>query len=624
MTLLPTTAMAATPKNDAEIQERIDELIAMFSGKYFTVNQGPCLKDGREKSHGCENCNTTEIVKAKWFKERFGNVKTTQFQSTGKSCVGFAWFAEWYIFRENNQDSVKRKEFQKMKFTYDELSKYAKKGDLVSVGGHSFILISYDETGVRVLDSNWKDLHCKVFEHRIKYTNSKYKNKECKVTKCYSVSAGKSSVVEEKDPGKNVKSTLSFSLPAKSYPEGTIQKGKSFVLKGTIASNYKITYVKGEIIDSKGKAVQAKEIKNGKSKTVPIQSSILNKQLKFGTLPAGTYTLKYTAKDSSGNTVDISKVFTVGDKNAPATPTTPTTPSEPAAAKQYTITLNAQGGSVSKKSIQVEEGKSYGNLPRPTRNGYHFVGWFIDASCTGKALTAGTKIPAKDHTIYAKWEREPEEAIPAEKPEQESKPIVPESAEPAVPNCNGKHTKGAFVRTENEHPHPDIYKCKICGEQFAAESTKCISDCKVCNPGKQLIKAPAAKVIMNTGETLKNGSSGDNVKRLQMNLNTMGFKAGTADGKFGNNTKDAVKSFQKEQGLEADGIAGKKTLTRMVDIAVDVQTHLYQLGYFTEKIDGVMGSKTQSALKAFQKDYGLKQDGIATASVRNALAKAVS
>ena len=61
--------------------------------------------------------------------------------------------------------------------------------------------------------------------------------------------------------------------------------------------------------------------------------------------------------------------------------------------------------------------------------------------------------------------------------------------------------------------------------------------------------------------TLKYGCVGSDVKALQNELITRGYKLGTwgADGEFGKATEDAVKEFQKDNGLTADGIVGEKT-----------------------------------------------------------------
>lgn len=62
--------------------------------------------------------------------------------------------------------------------------------------------------------------------------------------------------------------------------------------------------------------------------------------------------------------------------------------------------------------------------------------------------------------------------------------------------------------------------------------------------------------------TLRKGNSGAYVKLLQEALNNAGVAIET-DGKFGNNTKTAVETFQKKHGLSADGICGPKTWTAL-------------------------------------------------------------
>lgn len=58
---------------------------------------------------------------------------------------------------------------------------------------------------------------------------------------------------------------------------------------------------------------------------------------------------------------------------------------------------------------------------------------------------------------------------------------------------------------------------------------------------------------------LKLGSRGAKVKELQENLNKLDYHCGTADGDFGKQTFNAVKQFQKDKGLECDGIVGNAT-----------------------------------------------------------------
>lgn len=58
----------------------------------------------------------------------------------------------------------------------------------------------------------------------------------------------------------------------------------------------------------------------------------------------------------------------------------------------------------------------------------------------------------------------------------------------------------------------------------------------------------------------KLGSTGDEVNKIQKKLSSLGFYNGSVDGVYGNDTKSAVKAFQKSCGIMADGICGKTTL----------------------------------------------------------------
>lgn len=69
--------------------------------------------------------------------------------------------------------------------------------------------------------------------------------------------------------------------------------------------------------------------------------------------------------------------------------------------------------------------------------------------------------------------------------------------------------------------------------------------------------APAATATLRT---LRKGDQGADVVTLQKALVELGYLTGTTDGNFGTNTQTAVKSFQKDHGLDDDGIAGKLTL----------------------------------------------------------------
>lgn len=59
------------------------------------------------------------------------------------------------------------------------------------------------------------------------------------------------------------------------------------------------------------------------------------------------------------------------------------------------------------------------------------------------------------------------------------------------------------------------------------------------------------------------GSRGTEVRAIQEKLKERGLYKGSIDGIFGTLTQDAVKKFQRQQGLTVDGIAGPATLKRL-------------------------------------------------------------
>jgi N-acetylmuramoyl-L-alanine amidase len=63
--------------------------------------------------------------------------------------------------------------------------------------------------------------------------------------------------------------------------------------------------------------------------------------------------------------------------------------------------------------------------------------------------------------------------------------------------------------------------------------------------------------------TYRKGSTGTVVTQIQQKLKNWGYYTGAADGIFGSKTDEAVKYFQRKNGLTADGIAGKATLAAM-------------------------------------------------------------
>jgi peptidoglycan hydrolase-like protein with peptidoglycan-binding domain len=128
-------------------------------------------------------------------------------------------------------------------------------------------------------------------------------------------------------------------------------------------------------------------------------------------------------------------------------------------------------------------------------------------------------------------------------------------------------------------------------------------------------------------ERLQYGDSGPKVMVLQQRLTLLSFYDGVLDGKYGYKTYQAVKKFQESAGLQADGIAGPKTLEKLgyadpglsgeiyklgdsVAKISEIQGRLNALGYMTGSETGVFDDDTQKAVLAFQKTNGLPENGV--------------
>ena len=128
--------------------------------------------------------------------------------------------------------------------------------------------------------------------------------------------------------------------------------------------------------------------------------------------------------------------------------------------------------------------------------------------------------------------------------------------------------------------------------------------------------------------TIKLGSAGSEVSDLQTALKALGYYAGDITGHAGEKTVAAIKAFQSKYGLTADGSAGPNTLEKIqtvyaggsssasssswvgADTVKEVQIMLKAIGLYTGEITGSIGTKTDAAIRSFQKKYGLTVDGI--------------
>lgn len=93
-------------------------------------------------------------------------------------------------------------------------------------------------------------------------------------------------------------------------------------------------------------------------------------------------------------------------------------------------------------------------------------------------------------------------------------------------------------------------------------------------------------VAANASAVLRVGSRGTEVAALQTKLKSLGYSPGAVDGIYGNGTKWAVISFQKNHYLQADGIAGPVTL-QALDKAVYRKNVTNGILYTSKSLIGV-------------------------------------
>ncbi len=128
----------------------------------------------------------------------------------------------------------------------------------------------------------------------------------------------------------------------------------------------------------------------------------------------------------------------------------------------------------------------------------------------------------------------------------------------------------------------------------------------------------------------------EEILELQTLLNGLGYDAGVADGLFGSATRRAVRAFQAQQSLLADGFPTAALLVQVRARAGivaeppapprplaragvrELQRLLNRLGYSAGGADGRLGARTRRAIRAFERDRGMEVRGRATTTVLEA------
>jgi len=130
------------------------------------------------------------------------------------------------------------------------------------------------------------------------------------------------------------------------------------------------------------------------------------------------------------------------------------------------------------------------------------------------------------------------------------------------------------------------------------------------------------------------GNSYGNVAAVQARLKTLGYYTSTVDGAWGSRTSAAVKKFQSDNGLKADGAVGTATERKLgITLPINgfiskgktdanvaaVQARLRTYGYYKSTVDGAWGNRTLAAVLRYQSDNRLTVDGVVGSGTANRL-----
>lgn len=129
---------------------------------------------------------------------------------------------------------------------------------------------------------------------------------------------------------------------------------------------------------------------------------------------------------------------------------------------------------------------------------------------------------------------------------------------------------------------------------------------------------------------IREGDRSDEVADVQLRLRGLKLRVEDEPGVFGASTKQAVREFQQRRGIIVDGIVGPHTWNELVEASwrlgdrilylkvpvmrgddiLTLQSRLNALGFDAGREDGIFGRSTYRGVRAFQREYGVAEDGI--------------
>lgn len=217
-------------------------------------------------------------------------------------------------------------------------------------------------------------------------------------------------------------------------------------------------------------------------------------------------------------------------------------------------------GTSGQKWTQANQDKATRDMTR--RYGQKWVGHTV-ADCSGLFVFAyrqhGKKIYHGSNTIWEKY-------------------IVPESKGALAGEIRIRYGSAVFQNVNGKRTHIGWYVGGgMCVEEHGTKAGCILSPLATWDEYGELVDQDYSAEIWETFnilplDTITKGAKGELVKYIQRALVEAGYEVGEIDGIFGTATLSAVRAFQYDHGLTADGKVGKKTWTAIKSLVADDET----------------------------------------------------
>ena len=289
--------------------------------------------------------------------------------------------------------------------------------------------------------------------------------------------------------------------------------------------------------------------------------------------------------------ITLPGAYAAPNKTAPAkTPAAKTAPSKPAAAKKTAAKTPAKPAD-NKKNAAKTPAKPADNKKTAAKT---------PAKPADNKKTAA-KTPAKPadnkKTAAAKTPTKP----------ADNKKTVAATAKPAAApakktnTCGDERLAALSAAREGKLDALKKYSDKKCPLNITDTSGLTPYDLATLNGHKNI-----SDWLVQNKHAQKNQHSSAYTKTLQTGLNFLGYNAGPANGKPSAATTNAIKAYQKANGLSANGKTDASWLPGFnSQINKKLQQKLRAQGYDTGGSKGIIGAKTQNAIQEYRKKHKL-------------------